>query len=415
MDVVHRTEVVKCPKSGCANPIHISVGRWPGGENDRGGWVLKCEKCGHVFPVDMLNPDDASSVRSGATVLDSWDNDVAGSREHALANHSSDHDSAAVERLLVHEHGEPETFYNLTTTPLYRCGSCKNNLEINAYSQLEARLPEVNKAFSQFLNWYLANRCDTPEAVSVWLELYCACGAKHRARFYKPFSEYVAQDSSEYWLVDVIGDKLAIDIDGIYSRDDCITILEKLLLRWRALHCSVLLASPFVGFNYPGARKKIPALWNWMMKYTDPNKTAIVTRRATFKLLKDAAKETEFDVEFLKSWGLLNPTLAEMDQKKAFFKANFHAKFYCGMSADRVEVLVGSFNIHEGTFVENIHLLSYTFDEFHERYLSGMKLDINLGALVKPRFVIEISCNDNGDTVWKDASYVGSLHSAVER
>ena len=28
------------------------------------------------------------------------------------------------------------------------------------------------------------------------------------------------------------------------------------------------------------------------------------------------------DVEFLKSWGLLNPTLATLDDKKAFFKTN---------------------------------------------------------------------------------------------
>lgn len=34
MDVVHRDEAVKCPT--CEKPIHISVGRWPGGIDDSG-------------------------------------------------------------------------------------------------------------------------------------------------------------------------------------------------------------------------------------------------------------------------------------------------------------------------------------------------------------------------------------------
>ena len=69
MDVEHRSEVVKCPKAACQNLIQISVGRWPGGCNDSGGWVLKCAKCSHVFPLNVKNPDDASKVKSGATIL----------------------------------------------------------------------------------------------------------------------------------------------------------------------------------------------------------------------------------------------------------------------------------------------------------------------------------------------------------
>lgn len=408
MDVEHRSEVVKCPKAACQNPIQISVGRWPGGCNDSGGWVLKCAKCSHVFPLNVKNPDDASKVKSGATILGTWDNEV-GDRADVLAAHGVVDGSESVDRLLLLQHGEPEEFFDLTSRPLYRCGSCSQSLEAVAYSALEAQLDPVQAAFAGYVNWYLARRGGAPEATSVWLDVPCNCGAEHRARFYREFSEDLSQAASEFWLVDVEGSKPTLDVDGIYSRDDCIAILEKLLLRWRALHSAVLLAAPFIGFNYPGASKKVPELWNWVLKYTDPSKTSLITRRATFKLLKDASRDTENDVEFLSSWGLLNPTVAALDDKKAFFKTDFHAKFYCGMSADSVEILVGSFNIHEGTYVENIHLLRYSFEEFKKRYLLGMKMFFEMDPLTKRRSVLEIAVQGGKVTKCQEVEYSGSL------
>ncbi|WP_457322599.1 hypothetical protein [Roseateles sp. P5_E11] len=408
MDVVHREEVVKCPGPACQHPIHISVGRWPGGINDSGGWVLKCGKCSHVFPVSVKNPDDASRVDSGATILDSWDNEM-GNQADVLAAHGVTASLPQPDRLMLLRHGEPEEFYDLQSRPLYRCGACKRGLEDVAYAVLAASLAEANRGHSSYLNWYLATRGGPPEGISVRLKATCACGAQHRVRFYRPFSERVARAASEYWLVDAEGLAPTLDVDGIYTRDDCITILEKLLLRWRAMHSAVLLAAPFIGFNYPGARKKIPELWNWVLKYTDPNKTSVITRKATFRLMKEVAKDSEDDIEFLKSWGLLNPTLAALDEKKAFFKTDFHAKFYCGMSADNVEILVGSFNIHEGTYVENIHLLRYTFDEFRDRYLLGMKMFFDVGVLAARRTVLEIFVADGKLASYDEVTVTGSL------
>lgn len=410
MDVVHRDEVIKCPRPACQNPIHISVGRWPGGTNDSGGWVLKCTKCDHVFPVNVNNPNDASRVDSGATILGSWDNEL-GNRAEVLAAHGAVDGSEHVESLLLIQQGEAEDFYCLDSRPLYRCGVCKENLEVVAYAALEVHLAEVNLALGGYLNWYLAHRSGVPEAISVLLCVSCTCGEEHHARFYREFSEEVSRPASAFWLIDVKGEKPTLDVDGIYSRDDCITILEKLLLRWRAVHSAVLLAAPFIGFNYPGARKKLPELWNWVLKYTDPSKTSLITRKATFKLLKDAFKGTEHDIEFLKSWGLLNPTVTALDEKNAFFKTDFHAKFYCGMSADSVEILVGSFNIHEGTYVENIHLLTYSFEDFRKRYLLGMKMFFDITVLRKRRDVLEILIQDGETPECNVVSHSGSLFS----
>jgi hypothetical protein len=280
-----------------------------------------------------------------------------------------------------------------------------------AYDDLSTKLGLVKSAIGSHLNFFLASRESAPDGTSVQTIFLCKCGAEHHARFFRKFSEADVEDVKEFWLINVDGAKKTIDIDGIYSRDDCIALLEKLLLRWRVTHNAVLLAAPFIGFNFPGARRKIPDLWNWVLKYTDPEKTAIITRKATFKLLRDSAKDSQMDVEFLKSWGLLNPTLETLDEKKAFFKTDFHAKFYCGMSADHVEILVGSFNIHEGSYVENIHLLRYEFQDFAERYLLGMKMFFDTALLKKQRSILHIQIEHGRVASHRVVRYEGSLDS----
>lgn len=378
MNVVHRNEIVKCPK--CRANINLSVGRFPGESNESGGWLLKCNVCASLFPLEVMNPGDASSVRSGATIIDSWDDEI-NNRAHILSQHGVVDTGQTLERMLLVTHGEPGDFYDLESRALYRCSKCGTELDVKAYETLSEHLESINDAFASYLNWYLANsRRGSPEGIRARVETACTCGRVHEASFYRNFAESFAERAADYWLIDIAptasvsgGDK-TLDIDGIFSRDDCIAILEKLLLRWQAGHSAVLLAAPFIGFNFPGAKKKVPDLWNWVLKYTNPAKTLLITRKATFNLLKEVAKDTETDVEFLESWGLLNPTLATLNEKKAFFKKDFHAKFYCGISADTVEILVGSFNIHEGSYVENIHLLRYSLEEFSRRYLVGMQM-----------------------------------------
>jgi hypothetical protein len=407
MEPSYDRNVVKCPN--CKDNINISVGRYPGGINDYGGWVLECAMCAKKFQISVKNPDDLSSVVSGASVVASWDDEME-NKAGVLAAHGLS-DAEQVERLLIKEFGEPDDFYDLTSRSLYQCGSCKAPIDAVAYADFRTKLGQVRSAIGSHLNFLLASRESAPDGASVQTTFLCTCGAEHHARFYRKFSEAGVDDVNEFWLINVDGAQKALDIDGIYSRDDCIALLEKLLLRWRATHNAVLLAAPFIGFNYPGARKKIPDLWNWVLNYTDPEKTAIITRKATFNLLKDTAKDSEMDVEFLKSWGLLNPTLETLDEKKAFFKTDFHAKFYCGMSADHVEVLVGSFNIHEGSYVENIHLLRYEFPDFARRYLLGMKMFFDTELLKKQRSILQIQIEDGRVASCRVVRYEGSLDS----
>lgn len=407
MEPSYEQNVVKCPK--CNNNIAVSIGKYRGGINDSGGWVLVCSTCREKLQVPVKNQDGPSKVISGASIIASWDND-SGDKAIVLLDHGLS-DAPEVDRLLIREFGEPENFYDLSSYPLYQCASCKEPIEVAAYTDFRTKLSLVNQALASYLNYYLASHAPVPDGESIRTSFVCKCGVEHEARFYRKFSEKLAETENEFWLIDIAGPAKTIDIDGVYSRDDCIAILEKLMLRWRATHNSVLLAAPFIGFNYPNARNKIPNLWNWVLKYTDPEKTAIITRKATFKLLKDVTKDTEIDLNFLNSWGLLNPTLEALNEKKAFFKTDFHAKFYCGLSADHVEILVGSFNIHEGSYVENIHLLRYEFQDFAKRYLLGMNMFFDFTLLKKHRSTLEIVLEGDKVASSRVTRYESSLDS----
>lgn len=407
MEVGKRNEVAKCTNPRCQHPIPYLVHRFKGGINDRGGWVLKCSSCGNVFGLQVTNPNE-SRLLSGATILDYWDDEI-GNRSEVLAAHAASNDPERIERIMITEHGEPESFYDTSSKPLYTCAACNESLEQSAYEAITSSMGEVARGFAKFRNTPLASSGPDPDGAIIQLNFVCVCGKPHQARFYREHAESTPRKPEDMWLVDVLGDGPVLDVDGIYTRDECISILEKLLLRWRAMHSAVLLAAPFIGFNYPGAKERIPNLWNWLLKYTDHRKTSLVTRRATFNLMKAAASATENDIEFLKSWGILNPTIARLEEKSAFFKTDFHAKFYCGMSFDSVEVLVGSFNIHEGSYVENIHLLTYSLEDFCRRYLFEMNMFFDINSLKRSRDIVEIVLRDGVLEACNRVSRSGSL------
>lgn len=83
-------------------------------------------------------------------------------------------------------------------------------------------------------------------------------------------------------------------IDGIYTRNEAISFLERCLNHWSALCNEIIIATPFIGFNFNGKqREEIVKLWNWLDANTDMNKTHFVTRKSTFTLLKESQNQTE--------------------------------------------------------------------------------------------------------------------------
>src|ERR1035437_10011332 len=76
------TMLCYCPH--CGKKSQISQVRTPGGVDDDGGWVLKCSGCANPFRQHVGRDIQMSRVIWGASVLETYDDNVAGSRNHAL-------------------------------------------------------------------------------------------------------------------------------------------------------------------------------------------------------------------------------------------------------------------------------------------------------------------------------------------
>lgn len=61
------TMSTKCPK--CGNVIVINKCWTPGGMNDYGSFEVKCNKCKHVFIIDVGRDVYDSSISSGAELI----------------------------------------------------------------------------------------------------------------------------------------------------------------------------------------------------------------------------------------------------------------------------------------------------------------------------------------------------------
>lgn len=408
-EISYKTLIVKCVNSACQNNIQLSIGKIPFGFNVSGGWVLECEKCLTKFPYIVKNPDDCSSVKGGAKVIDSWDNDFPDFKNEMLKKHGLEDFPAnfPFDNLLLIETGEYEKpKFNHIEKNIFFCPKCNTHLEPIAYSRLEGKLESINQAISSYLNIYLKGRAGNPDCVIVLSDYKCSCGLETKLVLSKNFveKELPIEKIEELILIDVVGAKLDITIDGIYNRDNCLAVLQKLLIRWQIYYNKIFLAVPFIGFEFKNSEEKRVELWNWILKNTVPKKTTILTRKTTFKSFLDGSKNTGLDIDVLKNYGLLNPTIDGLSEKKSLFKTNFHAKFYAGFDRKSAEVLVGSFNIHEGGYFENIHFKKYDFYDFFERYI------LNMGIFFDPRVI-----DESGEILFITENANNSFAASIEK
>ena len=136
-------------------------------------------------------------------------------------------------------------------------------------------------------------------------------------------------------------------IDGVYTRDILQLYLERLLVRWKMICNHVIIASPFIGFDFkfskPENFEEISYLWNWLNGLQDIKKTTFLTRTTTYSSLK----KTQESTEELKKWDLMSDLQNKFHDKKTRDAAinQFHFKIYPGIRADQVELFSGSYNI----------------------------------------------------------------------
>lgn len=184
MDVSHRLTIGICPTPGCGQKIRVCNGRFPGGINDRGGFVIECTACHEKSHIRVSNPTDASYVESGGKVVGTWDDEIEGDMDKMLAKHGVSETERLSDTLLYIPSTEPDDpLFVLGERPIYACAQCGADLERLAYAELEKALAPINRSMSEHLTIYLkgytqkAQTCISAVDISTSVRIFAASSA----------------------------------------------------------------------------------------------------------------------------------------------------------------------------------------------------------------------------------------------
>ncbi|MBS1530281.1 MAG: hypothetical protein JSU01_08235, partial [Bacteroidetes bacterium] len=353
----HHLKVVKCPNEKCGAPIHLSVGHFKGGVNDKGGVIIQCDECSTVFPCPLKNPIDASGVGKNGRTLDTWIDDLPEYLETKYNIEAKTMAELSITPVFGYEKAPAVEWWPHADT-FYNNGSI--NFEMEAVAVLTKYRKQVSDNYKSYLNLYVKGRHSADKSF-VFID-YELDGTKYRATFAKQIETEGDLTPDNLYLISHSKVDLEYQIDGIFSRNQLIIFLERLLNRWRYTAHEVLLVVPFIGFNYKNAEEALSQLWEWLENNVDSEKTKLITRKGTFNLFKQAQDNSGIAFDVLVDLGLLEPFFEKLTGKDAGFFQKSHAKYYVGVFEDYVEVLSGSFNIHTGTYFENMTFKRYRKD-----------------------------------------------------
>jgi hypothetical protein len=357
-------KIVICPNDKCKTPIRLSEGRFLGGENDKGGVVIECEVCKTIFPCRLKNPYDISSVIKNGKKLDDWTEDLPDLIANKYNVSKDQLDKLDISLVFGYE-PPPKINWEPSDLPLFLNNNI--NLEKIAKQQLIKYITEIDNNYRAYYHLYVKGRHSAEKSFVIINYEYL--GTSYKAVFAKEIDSERDLNTRNLYLIYHSGVNIEYQVDGIYTRDQLLVFLERFLNRWRYTAKEVLLIVPFIGFNYKNTEDALYQLWNWLEINVDISKTKLITRKGTFNLFKNAQDNTGIPFEELVKLGLLEPLIDKMNQKDTEYFQKSHAKYYVGVFDNYVEVLSGSFNIHQGKYFENINYRKYDKTFFKERYL----------------------------------------------
>lgn len=368
MEVKHLMKITICPNDKCKFPIRLSEGKFVGGVNDMGGIIVECDACKTIFPCRLKNPNNASRIIKNGKTLDSWTDEMPEYIEKKYRVNSSMLD--AIETSLIFGYEKPpKPIWQPSTLPLFEKNGI--NYEIIAKQELDKNRQIITDNYNAYFNLYVKGRHSSDKSFVIINYEYK--GTRYKAVFAKQIDSESDLNIENLYLIYHSGINLEYQVDGIYTRDTLLVFLESFLNRWRYLANEVLLIVPFIGFNYKNSEEALYQLWNWLEINVDTSKTNLITRKGTFNLFKKAQDNSGIPFEELVKLGLLEPLIEKMTQKDTAYFQKSHAKYYVGVFDNYVEVLAGSFNIHQGQYFENITFRKYEKDFFKRRYLHMFK------------------------------------------
>lgn len=385
MENSHVDKKVKCPK--CGYP-HQFTEVYFTAANDTGIWEVECDKCKDIFYLRINNPNESCFHKN--FLIKDRNSKVEG------CEYAED----VVEYNI--DLNERKNVFNYDAAPIYLCSENNENLELRGREEFKKNLDFIKKEYANAVNYCLSNRTPDYEFVVVKLKINCSCSQEHVAMFYCKFmlNGTVQQYSDEYLLADITSTNIEEEIDGLFSKSEIMTMLEKLIIRWNLSKEKIFIAAPFVGHQWLKKGDKL-STWRWLLSLIDHKKTIFITRKATFTSYKNVLKKMDgLEHEFLESYDLENKIISAEVKKQ-----DFHAKFFIGISEGSSEVMSGSANLVTGPSIENISFKRMSKEKIYSKYIDRLKLKLPKSE-VNNKYWIEIIFQDGE---WKAIDRKGSI------
>lgn len=301
----------------------------------------QCRACSSVFAVRVQNPD-LTHFREGADKL-GYEFDPVTSAIAALP--------VITDRISIEDKVAPRSYgYNLSGLSLYVCESCGRDLDGAAFADLKNKLTAISKSYWDYINWWIGKgHGSIPEHTIIRTEFRCGCSHRLTGFFYCQFSESAYIDLDAILLANIIGAKaLSLRIKPrVYTKDETMDFLDKLLVRWMLAFDTVYVVSPFVGHQFQNDKVRVTQ-WLEIVKRLDHRKAHLVTNANQLSLFK-AAFEKVAGVAYddIVAVGLGSQSVDTMQRLK-----RSHAKMYCAVSESHCEFFIGSGNAVKGPSTE---------------------------------------------------------------
>ncbi len=344
-------------------------------ENDFGGIIVNCDNCKEVSYIKINNPAE-TYIRSGATKVEYWDNDIT-TDEEAINEYNG---IKPLEKgiLITGEVNKRELIFNTDSTSIHYCYYCGNNIEKLVYNTLLNNQSEIISQHNTIMGAYHKGYANG-KYVIVQLLITCTCQYKEEVFLYTDFDNgnfFTKSGIDELLLIGAKNSIKSDSLDRICSKSECIEMLEKFVYRWNFLFPKILIATPFVGHQWM-KEDQLLEIWDWLLNTLDPEKTIFITRRATFnKYKKVFENQNGISLEFLEDYDLDNKVISDFTSKQ-----DFHAKIFAGISSEKTEVLAGSFNLLKGKSFENLSYNTYNEKVFENNFISKLNIPIDIKPL----------------------------------
>ena len=381
----NKNKKVKCPN--CQYPHSFTEVIFIA-ENDTGVWEIECNQCDNIFFLKVANPDE-SYFHPNYLIKDRHSNIEGCEFANDIIEYNIDLN-------------EQNSVFNYSGIPIYLCDENDSNLELKAKNALEQNLGDIKKQYVAAINYCLGNRTPNYEFVVIKLKIDCDCMREHIATYYCKFllNGTIQESLDEYLLADITSTNLEDNIDGLFSKNEIMTMLEKLIIRWNLFKDKIFIAAPFVGHQWLKKGDKL-STWKWLLSRLDHKKTIFLTRKATHTSYKNLLKDVDgLDHGFLEQYNLENKIISAEVTKQ-----DFHAKFFIGMSEGISEVMSGSANLVTGPSIENINFKRLSRKKIESKYMNKLKIDVPKVSSVN-RHWIEISYLDGK---WQARSREGAI------